>query len=217
MRRPSATKKRTDRPVPPPTASRATGIAARRRASRAATTLRSPICTEPGVMSCANMLAPPTSLATRRRGSAPSALRRSTSNGTAVSGNLAGWPGSRARLREGSRMCAIAPAHARGSWSMIATQEPRPRVTRTSLPRAAAQSAIRTTVSWRAASLIPRRAFGKSAREAPRAPGGRAPGRTASRLCRARGGRPSRARRRTPRTAAPASAGRSRSRRCGKR
>src|SRR5438132_1908247 len=87
-----------------------TGMPMRRSTSRAAATLRSPICTEPGVMSWANMLAPPASLATRRRGSAPSAVSCSTRSGTAVSGNLARLVTSRARLFDGRRIWAIAPA-----------------------------------------------------------------------------------------------------------
>src|SRR2546428_7471997 len=72
-------------------------------------------------MSWANMLAPPASFATSRRGSAPSALRRSIRNGTAVSGNFAGLLMSRARLLEGRSTCAMAPAPARRSCSMIVT------------------------------------------------------------------------------------------------
>src|SRR5881296_933646 len=79
------------------------------------------------------MLAPPASFATSRRRSAPSAVRRSIRNGTAVSGNLAGLVASRARLLEGSSTWAMAPACAWGSCSMIATQDPSPSVTITPL------------------------------------------------------------------------------------
>src|SRR5690242_18125285 len=90
------------------------------------------------------MLAPPASLAIRRRGSAPRAVSRSTRRGTAVSGNLAGFVASRARLFEGRRMCAMAPAQTSGSCSMIATHDPSPSVTSTASPRSAAQSATLT-------------------------------------------------------------------------
>ena len=197
--RPSATWNRTERPPPPPTASAAIGIPARRSTSRAAAMLRSPICTEPGVISCANMLAPPASLAIRYRGSAPRAVSRCTSSGTAVSGNLAGLLESRARLLEGSRMCAIAPVHARGSCSMIATQDPRPSVMRTASARPAAQSATLTMVSFGAVAGGPvtRQPFDRSARGALRARGARGPARTASRPCRAAARLRVRARRRT--------------------
>src|SRR2546426_10727705 len=80
--RPSATWKRMDRPLSPPPASPAMGIAAKRSAVRAATMLRSPLWTEPGGISCANMLAPPGGFAPQPRGSGPTALGRATKNGT---------------------------------------------------------------------------------------------------------------------------------------
>src|SRR5207237_1151245 len=56
------------------------------------------------------MLAPPASLATSLRGSAPSSFKRATSIGTAVSGNFAALLVSRARLVDGSSTWAIAPS-----------------------------------------------------------------------------------------------------------
>src|SRR5438046_1793042 len=107
------------------------------------------------------MLAPPASFATSRRRSAPSAVRRSIRNGTAVSGNLAGLLASRARLLEGSSTWAMAPARASGSCSMIATQDPSPSVTITPSARATAHSATLTIVTRRAAARIrPRRGAG---------------------------------------------------------
>src|SRR5437660_642146 len=195
--RPSATKNRTERPAPPPTASRITGIPARRSTARAAAMLRSPICTEPGVMSWANMLAPPASLATRWRGSAPSAVSRSTRSGTAVSGNLARLVTSRARLFDGRRIWAMAPAPTFGSCSMIATHDPRPSVTMTASPRSAAQSATLTIRSFGAGGSccrgFTRRPCDRSARVAPPARGAHAPGRPASRPCRGAASPPARA------------------------
>src|SRR5437016_994879 len=99
------------------------------------------------------MLAPPASFATSRRRSAPSAVRRSIRNGTAVSGNLAGLVASRARLLEGSSTWAMAPARASGSCSMIATQDPSPSVTITPSARATAHSATLTIVTRGAGAL----------------------------------------------------------------
>src|SRR5205823_1711193 len=59
--------------------------------------------------------AAPASLATSRRRSAPRAPSRSMSRGTAVSGNFAGFWASCAKLLDGSRTWAIAPARAAGS------------------------------------------------------------------------------------------------------
>src|SRR5204863_497403 len=94
------------------------------------------------------MLAPPASLATSRRGSAPSPLSRSISSGTAVSGNFARLVMSRARLMDGSSTWAIAPAFVCASCSMIATHDPSPSVTSTPSPRSAAQSATLTMTSF---------------------------------------------------------------------
>src|SRR5436305_911917 len=110
------------------------------------------------------MLAPPASFATSRRRSAPSAVRRSIRNGTAVSGNLAGLVASRARLLEGSSTWAMAPARASGSCSMIATQDPSPSVTITPSARATAHSATLTIVTRGAAALIWPPPGGRSAR-----------------------------------------------------
>src|SRR2546425_3967998 len=84
------------------------GMAAARSALRDASTLRSPIWIVPGVTSWLNMLAPPASLATRRRGSAPSALRRSISSGTAVFGDFA--PFLKLRAGPGAAQQPSAPA-----------------------------------------------------------------------------------------------------------
>src|SRR5438552_372630 len=135
------------------------------------------------------MLAPPASFATSRRRSAPSAVRRSIKNGTAVSGNLAGLVASRARLLEGSSTWAMAPARASGSCSMIATQDPSPSVTITPSARATAHSATLTIVTRGAAALIWPPPGGRSARAAPPARAAAAPVRTASPPCRAPGSR----------------------------
>src|SRR5690606_39258980 len=72
------------RPKSPPTASATSRMPARWSASRAATTLRSPIWMVPGGVSDVNMLAPPISRATIDGARAPRAIIRSTRAGTAV-------------------------------------------------------------------------------------------------------------------------------------
>src|SRR5206468_1727463 len=141
-----------------------------------------------------------------RRGSAPRAVSCSTRRGTAVSGNLARLVASRARLFDGRRIWAMAPAPAFESWSMIATHDPSPSVTMTTSPRSAAQSATLTTRSLGAggsfAFLVTRRSDGRSARAAPPARVARAPVRTASRPCPAAACRRARAPRRKARRGA---------------
>jgi hypothetical protein len=94
--------------------------------SRHATTLRSPIWIEPGGLSEAKRLAPPTSRAVIRRRSAPSSIISSSSVGTAVCGVLPGRSGRRARVWEGNMMCAIPATRLKSSYRRMATQLPRP-------------------------------------------------------------------------------------------
>src|SRR2546422_7351433 len=81
---------------------------------------------------------------------------------------------------------------------MIATHDPRPRVTMTASPRSAAQSATLTIRSFGAGAsfgfLVTRPLCDRSARAALPAPDARAPSRTASRPCPAAGCHRARAR-----------------------
>ena len=147
--RPSATKNRTERPASPPPLPPASGIAGRAQRVAGRDRIALPICTDPGVMSWREHARAAGELSARcdadQRPAPPSC---STRNGTAVSGNFAGLDGVPGESCGTAAGCAPSrPPPAWGSCSMMATHEPRPRVTIASSPRLAAQSATRTMVS----------------------------------------------------------------------
>ena len=133
------------------------------------------------------MLAPPASRAVMRRGLAPGRhhpLEQRRHRRLRELGRVVGPAGSAPAT--GSRMCASPPILASGSWSMIATQLPSPRVTRTS--SAAATGHVRhphDDLAVRSRRPPVDALAGIHERRA-----GRAPGRAGSRPCRGPGCRP---------------------------
>ena len=105
----------------------------------------------PTLSRVANMLAPPTSLAT---GAPMTASARMDCNrcGTALLPYLAAPPGTRLSASCGNRMCAMAPTLAARSYNMRATHEPRPTADMMPLPIRIADWATFTCTSGTHAS-----------------------------------------------------------------